>query len=213
MKMKNKIKEDKSIPTNPHKYAAAKRECNKSYGKKTSAYRSGCYVRKYTSYGGKYKTVKESIETVGVEDKTYGIFPAVMKGDRVFVPTNSNTIEIFEVDFSVDGIEKCVVFIKDDQCFVIDQNLMTEDLKQWFGKGKRGNWLDISRTNKDGSHPECGRDDADKGGYPVCRPKSVASKMSKKEKEKMVRKKRKAERNKGSKDNSRVKFKDKYEVD
>jgi len=210
-----KIKEDsKRVPTDKRKYGAAKRKCNKSYGKKTSAYRSGCYVRTYKSYGGKYKTVDESVNIVSNETK--GLFPAIWKGNRCYVLTDISKIEVFEIDLAVRGTSNCLVYVKDDKCFIVKQfnNLnLREDLDKWFGKGKKGNWVDISRKNQEGSHPECGRDDADKGKYPVCRPKSVASKMSSKEKKKMVTKKRKAEKNKGSKKNSRVKFKDKHEID
>lgn len=60
------------------------------------------------------------------------------------------------------------------------------NLREWLGE----EWVDISRTNKDGSHPPCGRKDSDKGAYPKCRPKSQADKMSKKEKESAVSQKR-----------------------
>lgn len=63
-------------------------------------------------------------------------------------------------------------------------------LDKWF----KEKWVDISKTNKDGSHPPCGRDDADKGSYPKCRKVRVASKMSDKEKKNSVKRKRKAEK-------------------
>jgi len=72
-------------------------------------------------------------------------------------------------------------------------------LGKWFGE----KWLDISRKNKDGSHPPCGAS-ADsksrKGGqraYPKCRKKSVAAGMSKKEKKNAVARKRKHYGDKG----------------
>jgi hypothetical protein len=68
-----------------------------------------------------------------------------------------------------------------------------ENLDTWF----KEKWVDISKTNKDGSHPPCGRKDADKGGYPKCRKVRVAAKMSKKEKKNSVARKRRAESGKG----------------
>ena len=62
-------------------------------------------------------------------------------------------------------------------------------LDKWF----KEKWVDISKTNADGSHPPCGRDDADKGSYPKCRKVRVAAKMSKKSKKASVARKRNAE--------------------
>lgn len=63
-------------------------------------------------------------------------------------------------------------------------------LKDWYGNGKTGNWVDISKPKKNGKWQPCGRKDASKGAYPVCRPKSVADKLTKKEIESAVRRKR-----------------------
>jgi hypothetical protein len=71
-------------------------------------------------------------------------------------------------------------------------------LDKWF----KEKWVDISKTNADGSHPPCGRDDADKGGYPKCRKVRVAAKMSKNQKKASVARKRKVEKS-GDKGSSR----------
>lgn len=65
-------------------------------------------------------------------------------------------------------------------------------LKEWFGKGPKGDWVDISRKKKDGSHPPCGRKKASlkKSGYPKCVPRAKANRMSAKEKASAVRRKR-----------------------
>lgn len=73
-----------------------------------------------------------------------------------------------------------------------------EDLDKWF----KEKWVDISKKNKDGSHPPCGREDASKGGYPKCRKAKVAAKMSDKEKKNSVGRKRSAEK-KGAKSGKR----------
>lgn len=82
---------------------------------------------------------------------------------------------------------------------------LDEDLAVWFGtkkKGKKskqpqGPWVNICRKKKGGGHPECGRSDSDKGGYPVCRAKSVAAGMSQSAKDSACRRKREKEKNDG----------------
>ena len=79
---------------------------------------------------------------------------------------------------------------------------INEDLGTWFGTKKKkkgskqpqGPWVNICKKKKGGGHPTCGRDDADKGGYPVCRAKGVASKMSQSEKDSACRRKREKEK-------------------
>lgn len=80
---------------------------------------------------------------------------------------------------------------------VISEDKSHGGLDKWF----KEKWVDISKTNPDGSHPPCGRKDADKGGYPKCRKMKVAAKMSDESKESSVRRKRKVEKdNKNKKD-------------
>jgi len=67
-----------------------------------------------------------------------------------------------------------------------------------LGKWIRQKWVDISRKNKDGTHPPCGASAGKKerkGGsakYPKCRPARSAAAMSKSEKRSAVIRKRKA---------------------
>ena len=46
--------------------------------------------------------------------------------------------------------------------------LIVKDLNRWF----KEKWVDVSRKDKDGKHPPCGRSKAKKSskGYPKCRP-------------------------------------------
>lgn len=89
--------------------------------------------------------------------------------------------------------------------------LILEEEKKKSYKGSKGGldkwfkekWVDISKTNPDGSHPPCGRDDASKGGYPKCRKVRVAAKMSDKQKKASVARKRKVEK-KGKKGSGRT---------
>ena len=81
-----------------------------------------------------------------------------------------------------------------------------ESLDRWF----KEKWVDVSKKNKDGKHPPCGRVDKDgdgkkDGAYPKCRPsKKVSSKTpktsssySKKQKKNMTSGKRDAEKKSG----------------
>lgn len=47
-------------------------------------------------------------------------------------------------------------------------DLFEKNLNRWF----KEKWVDVSRKDKDGKHPPCGRSKAKKGskGYPKCRP-------------------------------------------
>jgi hypothetical protein len=80
-----------------------------------------------------------------------------------------------------------------------------EDLATWFGTKKKkkgskqpqGPWVNICRKKEGGGHPTCGRSDSDKGGYPVCRAKGVASNMSQEKKDSACRRKRDKEKNDG----------------
>lgn len=62
-------------------------------------------------------------------------------------------------------------------------------LDQWF----KEKWVDVSKKGDHAAgHAECGRDKAEKKGYPKCVPASKAKSMSKKEKRSAVQRKRKA---------------------
>jgi|TARA_R100000231_G_C5245250_1_gene141052 hypothetical protein len=65
-------------------------------------------------------------------------------------------------------------------------------LKEWFGKGPKGDWVDIGAPKKDGKFQACGRKSAKKGKrkYPKCVPRSQAKKMTKGERQSAVRRKR-----------------------
>jgi hypothetical protein len=71
------------------------------------------------------------------------------------------------------------------------------DLKRWF----KEKWVDISKKDESGKHPECGRSDADEGSYPKCRPSKKISKetpttsksLSKRDKKKATNIKRRKE--------------------
>ena len=84
----------------------------------------------------------------------------------------------------------------------MSEYILSEDLAVWFGNKKKkkgssqpkGPWVKICKKKKGGGHPPCGRDDADKGGYPVCRGAGVAGKMSQKEKDSACRRKREKEK-------------------
>lgn len=86
------------------------------------------------------------------------------------------------------------------QVLYFDEFLLEEEKKSYKGshggldKWFKEKWVDISKTNPDGSHPPCGRSDTSKGGYPKCRKVRVAAKMSKKQKKAAVARKRRAER-------------------
>lgn len=77
-------------------------------------------------------------------------------------------------------------------------------LGKWFNKEK---WVDISRKDDSGKHPDCGASAGDssrgksgKRAYPKCRPKATADSMTDKEKKNATtRKRKKVAKSKGKK--------------
>ena len=64
------------------------------------------------------------------------------------------------------------------RCSCCNDVLVIKNLNRWF----KEKWVDVSRKNKDGSHPPCGRSKAKTSskGYPKCRPSvKVSSKTPK----------------------------------
>lgn len=65
-------------------------------------------------------------------------------------------------------------------------------LKEWFGKGPKGDWVDIGAPKKKGKFQACGRKSAkgSKRKYPKCVPRSKAKKMTKSQIKSAVSRKR-----------------------
>ena len=70
----------------------------------------------------------------------------------------------------------------------------TGGLTAWFGKGSKGDWVDIGAKKKNGKFQPCGRKSAAKSKrkYPKCVPKSKAGKMTTAQKRSAVSRKRAA---------------------
>ena len=68
-------------------------------------------------------------------------------------------------------------------------------LTAWFGKGPKGDWVDIGAPKKNGRFQACGRATATGGSkrkYPKCVPRATANRMSESERRSAVRRKRAA---------------------
>ena len=65
-------------------------------------------------------------------------------------------------------------------------------LKEWFGKGSKGDWVDIGAPKKDGKFQKCGRKStkSSKRKYPKCVPRSKANQMTEGERQSAVKRKR-----------------------
>ena len=65
-------------------------------------------------------------------------------------------------------------------------------LTAWFGKGPKGDWVDIGAPKKKGKFQSCGRKSATKSkrAYPKCVPRSKANAMSKSQIKSAVARKR-----------------------
>ena len=68
-------------------------------------------------------------------------------------------------------------------------------LTEWFGKGPKGDWVDIGAPKKKGKFQSCGRSKLAKDKkrkYPKCVPRSKARSMTAAQKKSAVRRKRAA---------------------
>ena len=67
-------------------------------------------------------------------------------------------------------------------------------LKEWFGKGKKGDWVDIGAPKKKGKYLACGRKSAkeSKRSYPKCVPRAKAKSMTAAQRKSAVQRKRAA---------------------
>tara|TARA_R100001082_G_C4343646_1_gene151283 strand:+ start:69 stop:362 length:294 start_codon:yes stop_codon:yes gene_type:complete len=67
-------------------------------------------------------------------------------------------------------------------------------LKEWFGKGSKGDWVDIGAPKKKGKYQACGRKSASKSkrAYPKCVPRAKAKTMTKGQIKSAVQRKRAA---------------------
>ena len=65
-------------------------------------------------------------------------------------------------------------------------------LKEWFGKGSKGDWVDIGAPKKKGKFQKCGRKSTkgSKRKYPKCVPRSKANQMTEGERQSAVKRKR-----------------------
>ena len=68
----------------------------------------------------------------------------------------------------------------------------TGGLTAWFGKGPKGDWVDIGAPKKKGKYQPCGRKSAKKSkrAYPKCVPRSNAASMTKSQIKSAVARKR-----------------------
>lgn len=67
-------------------------------------------------------------------------------------------------------------------------------LTAWFGKGSKGDWVDIGAPKKNGKFQACGRSSASgsKRKYPKCVPRATANRMTAAQRRSAVRRKRAA---------------------
>ena len=68
----------------------------------------------------------------------------------------------------------------------------TGGLTAWFGKGPKGDWVDIGAPKKKGKFQPCGRKSAKKSKrkYPKCVPRSKAKSMTAAQRKSAVKRKR-----------------------
>lgn len=172
------------VPTSPSKWSQAQAKAKKKFKVHPSAYSNMWASKEYKKMGGKWKKGKKKNSA---DDKKYT--------DRYSLDTLKSW---YGEDFH-SVIEKDI-----NEVFENEQGkLESHGKKDLDGDGVRTTrdwlkekWVDVSKKNKDGKHPPCGRSKAKKSNYPKCRPAGEAKKMTKKEKESATSQKRQSERNK-----------------
>ena len=84
----------------------------------------------------------------------------------------------------------------------------TGGLTAWFGKGPKGDWVDIGAPKKKGKFQKCGRKSAtgSKRKYPKCVPRSKAKSMTKAQIRSAVSRKRSKAQGVGGKPNNVATF-------
>ena len=82
-------------------------------------------------------------------------------------------------------------------------------LKEWFGKGKKGDWVDIGAPKKNGKYQPCGRSKGSKRKYPKCVPIAKARKMTASQIRSAVKRKRAVKQGVGGKPTNVATFKKK----
>jgi len=132
----------------------------------------------------KYYTKLQKMES-GSADAKDGHAPSLSMKDELELAGRLFGVERHEV------VDKLHQMLEDDAHVKVAKPL--GGLGYWHKKEK---WVDISRKDKSGKHPPCGRSDASKGGKPRCRPASEAAKLSASEKRSESEKKRRTERTK-----------------
>ena len=75
----------------------------------------------------------------------------------------------------------------------------TGGLTAWFGKGKKGDWVDIGAPKKNGKFQPCGRKKGDGRAYPKCVPLAKAKRMSTAQRKSAVTRKRSKKQGVGGK--------------
>ena len=80
----------------------------------------------------------------------------------------------------------------------------TGGLTAWFGKGSKGDWVDIGAPKKKGKFQPCGRKSAKKSKrkYPKCVPRSKAKSMTAAQRKSAVKRKRSKAQGVGGKPNN-----------
>ena len=84
----------------------------------------------------------------------------------------------------------------------------TGGLAAWFGKGPKGDWVDIGAPKKKGKFQPCGRKSAKKSKrkYPKCVPRSKAKSMTAAQRKSAVKRKRSKAQGVGGKPTNVITF-------
>jgi hypothetical protein len=191
---------EKSVPKDKAKWDKAIAKAKEAYSVWPSAYASAAASKFYKEMGGTWKTVNEATQVWKNDYEDALSFLGIDLDD----PRTRERAELFAQAVQGQNARKAAYDFYNTLEAIKESVKPGSSLHKWFNKE---NWVDISRTQENGSHPDCGAS-AGKGSrgsdgsraYPVCRPKKEADKLTDAEKERLVRRKRREDNKPGDPD-------------
>ena len=193
----------KSEPNDSELWSRVKQKAKGKFDVWPSAYGSAWASKEYKRLGG---TWKKSSKAKDSEDQ---MFLGDLKNIQEYGLKTMHLLEEMPEDQVPEWVESKITqarqHLSEVYHYFEDHHFLDKEAKvhndSGLGKWFKEKWVDVSKKDKSGKHPPCGRSGDKKGGYPKCRPSKkvdestpeTSKSMSKKEKESATSQKRQTE--------------------